>query len=163
MPLDGCEDLSVGRQRFLGASRCLQGLLPDRLQHIHDRGDEPLEGRVVGGLTDSKMKGRIGVHTGPSALDLLFLLRQDLLEAKDVRGGRAGGSECGDARLNQQAHLKQIEQGILTARQQRSERGNDGLHVHCRDEGAAAAPPLGATDLAVIGQARVLGVLERPA
>jgi hypothetical protein len=36
MPLDGNEDLSVGRQRFVGTTRGLQGFLPYGLENLDD-------------------------------------------------------------------------------------------------------------------------------
>ena len=44
MPLDGNEDLSVGRQRFVGTTRGLQGFFPYGFENLDDRRHQPLEG-----------------------------------------------------------------------------------------------------------------------
>ena len=46
MPLDGNEDLSVGRQRFVGTTRGLQGFLPYGFENFDDRRYQPLQGRI---------------------------------------------------------------------------------------------------------------------
>ena len=116
MPLDGNEDLSVGRQRFVGTTRGLQGFLPYRFKNLDDRRHQPLQGRIVGGPANGQMKRGIAIHRGGVPVDLLFLLGANLLQAQDIRRCGAFGGQGRDTRLDQTAHFKQVDQRILATR-----------------------------------------------
>ena len=92
--------------------------------------------RVVGGVGDGEVEGRVIGDSGPACSDVGSLLLQNTVQSFDVRFRGALGGQGGDMGFEKQPHLEHVTSAVFGFREQRGESLDDGFNHVLGHEGS---------------------------